>query len=167
MSLPVFDIRFSSCNVWMTVETPLKSSVVELICRFKKPTWENTFQWHLPSHLSFSYNLTFFVSKLVFNFSTSSCYTKCNDKVVVNFESVFLPVSVPDSEKHYYLPFEDFVGENATLSNMLDVVVAKNCRPHLPNNSNDHEVSWIGARVSKISLVCTYIWSPSYDNGGP
>ena len=49
--------------------------------------------------------------------------------------------SVPDSEKQYYLPFEDFVGENATLSNMLDVVVAKNCRPHLPNNSNAHEVS--------------------------
>ncbi|CAH3025636.1 unnamed protein product, partial [Porites evermanni] len=46
---------------------------------------------------------------------------------------------VTDSEKHYYLPFEDFVVENATLSNMLDVVVAKNCRPHLPNNSNDHE----------------------------
>lgn len=60
---------------------------------------------------------------------------------MVKFESVFLPFSVSDSEKHYYLPFEDFVGENATLSNMLDVVVAKNYRPHLPNNSNVHEVS--------------------------
>lgn len=64
--LPVFGLRFSSCNVWVTVETPLKSSVVELICRLK-PTWENTFQWHLPGHLSFSYNPTFFISKLVFN----------------------------------------------------------------------------------------------------
>ena len=54
MSLPVFVVRFSSCNVWVTVETPLKSSVVKLICRLKL-TWENTFQWHLPNHLSFSY----------------------------------------------------------------------------------------------------------------
>jgi len=62
-------------------------------------------------------------------------------KPVVYFESSFLPSSIPEGEKRYHPPFEDFVGENATLSNMLDVVVAKNCRPHLPNNSNDHEVS--------------------------
>ena len=66
MSLPVFGIKFSSCNVWVTVETPLKSSVVELIYQLK-PTWENTCQWHLPGHLSFSYNPTFSISKLVFN----------------------------------------------------------------------------------------------------
>ena len=69
MSWPVFGlslVRLSSCNVWVTIETPLKSSVVELICRLK-PTWENTFQWHLPGHLSLSYNPTFFIFKLVFN----------------------------------------------------------------------------------------------------
>ena len=165
MSLPVFGIRFSSCNVWVTIETPLKSSVVELICRLK-PTWENTFQWHLPSHLSFSYNPTLFISRLVFDLVPAR--VKLNVTIMSwSILNVFLPFSVPDSEKHYYLPFEDFVVENATLSNMLDVVVAKNCRPHLPNNSNDHEVSWLGARVSKISLVCTYICSPSYDDGGP
>ena len=58
ISLPVFGIRFSSCNVWVGRWNSSQSSVVGLICRLK-PTWENTFQWHLPSHLSFFYNTTF------------------------------------------------------------------------------------------------------------
>ena len=48
------------------------------------------------------------------------------------------------------MPFEDLVGTEATLNNMVDIVALKNCRPHLPNRATDNEVGKLTSHSGSI-----------------